>query len=198
MDVIAREEDRADLESFAPSPDGADALLERERGADEQAFLGAVRRFSDWYLPCRGWFRMLEVGAGAGTRAILLAERGYAVTVVQPDELAVRFVRHRFERRGLQGAFLHLDRLDPIPGRFDAAFCFDPAVFALSPTAAAEALRPRLRTQGLLLGGPAFATAPRRLLQRRGFRADTDFDSEFTALRVCGKLGRILTRFPFV
>jgi SAM-dependent methyltransferase len=193
--TLEDEADRADLSSFGMSEDGAEALLEREARADEQAFLDAVRRFSDAYLPCRGWYQMLDVGAGAGTRAILLAERGYAVTVVQPAELALRFVQHRFERRGLHGDFLHLDRLDEVPGRFDAAFCFDPTVFELSPASAAAALRPRLRARGLLLGGPGFASGHQDL-RPRGFSSDRALSGEFAALRVQGRLGRILARFP--
>jgi SAM-dependent methyltransferase len=193
-EVREPDEAREDLASYGPAADGAAALLERETELDEQAFLAAVRRFSDSQLPSRGWERVLEVGAGAGTRAIVLAERGYALTVVEPDELRMRFVRHRFARRGLEATFLQVAAIDEIPGTFDAAFCFDPAALALEADAAAAVLRRCLRAHALLIGGPSFSSVDPDALVSRGFALVPDGDGDVITLRVRGSIGRMLAR----
>jgi SAM-dependent methyltransferase len=199
-EVLATEEDRLDVASFDGEAEVVAALLERDGGEQEQAFLAALRCFSDRRLPCRGWFRLLELGAGAGSRAILLAGRGYAVTVVERDATALRFVRHRIERRGLEANAVVCDRLDAVSGPpYDAAVCLDPAGFASDAVEAARLLRPKLRKRGLLLGGPAFAGAiahRRRELERIGFSVATDFGADFPSLRVRGYVGRVLAQFP--
>ena len=192
--VVITEDDRADAASFAPAADGT-ALLEREARGEGHSFLEAVRRFTESHLPCRGWYRVLEVGAGAGSRAMLLAERGYEVTVVESDELALRFVRHRFERRGLHAGFQRLDRLAEIEGRFDAVFCFDPPVSSASPTTALKELRRLVRPRGLLFGGPGFADVPPKELRRAALKVDENGVSEFQVFRAGGKLQKLVSLF---
>ena len=126
---------------------------------------------------------------------MLLAERGYEVTVVESDELALRFVRHRFERRGLDAGFQRLDRLAEIEGRFDAVFCFDPPVSSASPTTALKELRRLVRPRGLLFGGPGFADVPPKELRRAALKVDENGVSEFQVFRAGGKLQKIVSLF---
>ena len=117
--------------------------------ADEQAFLAAISRFSERCLPSRGWSRVLEVGAGSGDRSKLLAERGYVVTVAEPDDAALGHVRGRLEDEGLDASYVTVDALESL-GEFDVVLCFDPSLVA------PERIRAHLRRGGLLFAGPGF------------------------------------------
>ena len=131
-------------------------------GRAEDDFAAAVRRFSEHRLPAHGWSRVLEVGAG--THAQLLEERGYRVTVA--------------------------NALGAEPkGEYDVALCFDPAPLGGDPVRAAAALRPRLRTDGLLFAGPAFA-ASARAIARQGFAPVGEYEAP--VFRARGRLGRFL------
>jgi Methyltransferase domain len=160
---------------------------------DERLFVDAVRRFSDDHLPCRGWYRMLQAGTGAGGLGVLLAERGYAVTVVEPDQLVRRSVERRLTLHGLDS---NAEVVDQLPGSdrcFDAVFCFDPSKLSASAAAAVRQLRPRLRARGLLFGGPSFAEIPKNVLRREGLAA-VNSSSEFTVFQARGKLRGIFGR----
>jgi len=163
-------------------------------GEPNVAFLDAVRRFSDYHLPSRGWTRVLEVGPGAGERFVLLSERGHAVAVVEPDELASSRLRVLCERRRLETRFLQPAEIGALDDSFDAIVCFEPATLGLDPAGAAASLRRVIRTGGLLLGGPAFAEAPSKAFGRLGFRVDPEPSSGVSVLRKRGLLGRILGR----
>src|SRR5690348_16754368 len=69
--------------------------------------------------------RTLEIGAGTGTNAIWLAERGFDVLGVDVSSLAVEKARDKMERRNLRCRFAALDFLaTPLSdGLF--AFVFD-------------------------------------------------------------------------
>lgn len=143
-----------DLASFGWN-DRLAAQLELEAAPDHRAFMAMLRRFSERSLPSRGWLRVLEAGAGGGTRTILLAERGYDVTVLAADELERRFVAHRLERRGLRADFV--DPSAQLPRRsFDAVVAYEPC--------ANVRLQPCLRARGRLVGGPAFDECRPRLV----------------------------------
>jgi SAM-dependent methyltransferase len=145
-------DDVDDLQSFGWN-DRLAAQLELEAAPDHRAFMAMLRRFSERSLPSRGWLRVLEAGAGGGTRTILLAERGYDVTVLATDELERRFVEHRLERRGLHAEFV--DRSVRLPRRsFDAVVAYE--WLAITP------LLPCLRRRGRFLSGPAFHDSRRR------------------------------------
>jgi SAM-dependent methyltransferase len=159
IDVVERTlggDELDDLESFGWNNRLA-AQLEREAAPEHRAFMAMLRRFSERSLPSRGWLRVLEAGAGAGTRTILLAERGYDVTVLAADDLERRFVEHRLARRGLHAQFL--DRSAQLPRRsFDAVVAYEWYAIAR--------LLPSLRTRGRFLGGPAFEATGRPSAQK--------------------------------
>ena len=196
--AVLTDEDRAEAASFAAAA-GADAevvgaLVEREVASDHLAYLAAIRRFSERYLPSRGWSRVLQAGAGAGSGAILLAERGYDVTVLDADDLRLRFAQHLLERRGLEAAFLHADPAEITRESYDAIFCFDASDVASDAVRAAEALRSSVRTGGFLFGGPAFADAiveRYRELKRLGLKAADNFGPGVAPLRRRGRIGRL-------
>lgn len=202
---VLTEEDRAEAASFAAAAGaGADVLrvlVEREAAPDHLAFLATIHHFSQRYLPSRGWSRVLQVGAGAGSGAILLAERGYDATVLDADDLRLRFAKHLLERRGLEAGFRHADPAKIAGESYDAIFCFDPSDVASDAVRAAAALRSSLRTGGFLFGGSAMADAIAqryRELERLGLKTVDNFGSDFPPLRRRGPLGRLaaLARVP--
>ena len=65
---------------------------------------------------CRG--RVLDVGAGAGSHALVLQERGLNVTAVDVDAQAVEVMRRRGVHRALRGDFLR-DPDAQLGGPFD-------------------------------------------------------------------------------
>jgi SAM-dependent methyltransferase len=147
---------------------------------EEQEFLGTVRAFSDYHLPCRGWSRVLEVGAGAGGLAlgVLLAKRGHEVTVADVDEEALRRAQRHFAALELPATFVPAGGLGREGRSFDAITCFDPAAMGSSPREAAMELRQLLRHHGLLVVGPAFAAFDGRGLP--GFKHGPAFPSGFS------------------
>jgi hypothetical protein len=129
--------------------------------------LNAVRRFSERCLPSRGWSRALVVG-DADT-AILLAERGYRVTVAERDDAALQALRRRLEAQELEASFATTDGLERL-GEFDVVVSRDPALAA------------RLRKGGLLFGAPGSGAAV------------TDFGADVPVSRAPGRLGRLFRR----
>jgi SAM-dependent methyltransferase len=161
--------------------------------ADEQSFLDSIRRFSDYHLPCRGWYRVLEVGAGTGARAALLVERGYDVTIADTHSDALALMKHDFARRGLDATFLGIDDVAKAADAFDAVICFDASTLELAPALAAASLRTRVRRGGLLIPGPGFGGISARGWRRAGFKGDAAIGTtlSFVAAR---PLGTILAR----
>ena len=172
-------------ENVAPARVGVvdSDLLGTPTSLAEEAFLDVVRRASERYLPCRGWSRLLEVGAGDGTRAVLLAERGYLLTIVDRDADALQSVRRRFDHEGLDARFVHADDLVRLTAKFDLAVCRDPSVVDASAARAASVLRRRMRARGLLVAGPGLVTLSTRVLRLRGWRVAADYDRELGVLR---------------
>jgi hypothetical protein len=94
--------------------------------------LAEVRRFSERHLPGRGWAKVLVSGSGAG--AVLLAEFGYDVAVLDADESTCRGL----EELGVDAAFVTLEEAR---GPYDAIVC----------AGAASPLRRKLRRGGLVI-----------------------------------------------
>ena len=71
----------------------------------------------------------LEIGAGTGTNAIWLAERGFDVLGVDVSPLAVKMAHAKMEGRGLRCRFAALDFLDAPPPGGPFQFVFDRGCF---------------------------------------------------------------------
>ena len=153
-------DERAELESIAASlGDAARAELERlvpaEERAERQAYHAAVRRFSDRHLPARGWRRVLDLTPGLGRDALLLAERGYDVTLMD-EPVRLGLVLERFARAGVEpAATLEWDRGWPeLRGPYDLILCHDVLGAVPEPRATGDRLLRALpRRRGLLLAG---------------------------------------------
>jgi hypothetical protein len=161
------------------SGDGKETKLTE---TEERAFLEAVQTFSDYHLPCRGWLRVLEVGAAAGGigRARVLAERGHDVTLVDRDEATLVGAARQLAEMGVQATFVPASELGGNVEAFDAVSCFDPAAISYAPGEAAMMLRRRLRHYGLLIGGPAFLALEEREIHRAGFKHGPYFGTRFS------------------
>jgi cyclopropane fatty-acyl-phospholipid synthase-like methyltransferase len=72
--------------------------------------------------------RMLDQGTGAGTQAIALAERGFAVTATDVSAAAIAYATRKAKERGVEVSFAEDDVLaSRLAGPFDAVFdrgCF--------------------------------------------------------------------------
>lgn len=71
--------------------------------------------------------RVIEIGAGAGTYAAMLAKRGADVTLLDYSQNALNRAQEFFSRLGLRGDLLMADALalpDDLRGRFDVALSF--------------------------------------------------------------------------
>src|ERR1700756_4929123 len=73
--------------------------------------------------------RTLEIGAGTGTNAIWLAERGFDVLGVDISPLAVERARAKMEERALRCRFAALDFLASTPQFGPFQFVFDRGCF---------------------------------------------------------------------
>lgn len=114
---------------------------ERDRAPDEAAFY----RTSEGYLYDLTVFAMsgtkapylaelraalppgasvLDFGCGIGSDGLRLAADGFQVSFADFDNPSTRYLRWRLARRRLDCPVHDLDA-GPVPGRFDAAFCFD-------------------------------------------------------------------------
>lgn len=68
--------------------------------------------------------RILDLGCGIGSDGLLLQEAGHEVVFADFDNPSTRYLRWRLERRGRTAVVHDLDA-GPLPGPFDAAYCFD-------------------------------------------------------------------------
>jgi 2-polyprenyl-3-methyl-5-hydroxy-6-metoxy-1,4-benzoquinol methylase len=124
---------------------------------DRASYWEALERLSTRFPANAGYKRVLDFGAGIGTDAAYLAERGYSVTLVDVPGPAFRFARHRFERRGLKGTFLESRSHLPVPDReYDVVVCFDVFEHLVDPLEAARRLVACLRPDGVMLQTGAF------------------------------------------
>lgn len=106
--------------------------------------------------------RVVEIGAGMGTNAALMAARGAKVTLLDYSTAAIKGSQQFFERNGLVGAFVQADALSLPPelvGAFDVSMSFGLAEHFVEPKrsgivrAHLEVLRP---------GGVALVSVPNR------------------------------------
>jgi SAM-dependent methyltransferase len=71
--------------------------------------------------------RAIEIGAGSGTNAAVMARRGASVTVLDYSDLALARARELFDANGLQADFVEANALelpDEVRGGFDIAMSF--------------------------------------------------------------------------
>lgn len=149
------EADRFDATTFAREMNGGgEALLlslseERRSGA---VSVGRVADFADRFLPSRGWRRVLLLGCGLGDEAILLAERGYDITIIDVDSPSLWFTQHRLSRRGLAATVILGDPARPaLPGTFDVIFASYPELTTRDRDALRRELKKALRGGGMLI-----------------------------------------------
>lgn len=120
--------------------------------------------------------RTLEIGAGTGTNAIWLAERGFDVLGVDVSSLAVERAKAKMDGRDLRCRFATLDFLAaPVPNRFHFVFdrgCFHVFDEAVERARFAEQVAAALAPGGLWLsligsteGSPREVGPPRRSAQ---------------------------------
>ncbi|MDP3013766.1 MAG: class I SAM-dependent methyltransferase [Candidatus Subteraquimicrobiales bacterium] len=71
--------------------------------------------------------KVIEIGAGAGTNAALMAKRGARVTVLDYSEGALKRAREYFKRNGLSAKFIKQDALllpADLHGKYDISMSF--------------------------------------------------------------------------
>lgn len=71
--------------------------------------------------------KAIEIGAGAGTNAALLAKRGLDITILDYSESALSRSREMFARNALKAEFVHEDALNlsaGLLGKFDVSMSF--------------------------------------------------------------------------
>jgi SAM-dependent methyltransferase len=97
--------------------------------------------------------RTLEVGAGTGTNAIWLAERGFDVLAVDISPLAVEAARRKLGERSARCRFETLDFLTQPVGESAFDFVFDRGVFHVFDDAGEQAAFAARVAQSLAAGG---------------------------------------------
>jgi len=115
--------------------------------------------------------RVIEMGAGAGTNAALMAKRGASVTLLDYSPLALERASELFSAIGANARFCHADALSLPPelrGTFDVAMSFGLNEHFQGP----ERLRIfEAHLQALAEGGIAFVSVPNaRNLPYRAFK----------------------------
>lgn len=127
-------------------------LMQWHASAARQPYWEALAYVVDHYRPEDGWRRVYDFGCGIGTDALYLASKGYDVTLVDVDSPTLRFAKHRFQRRGLQGRFVESTEQLPSPdGEYDVVLCFDVFEHLPDPVRAAARLAKALKSRGLLV-----------------------------------------------
>ena len=106
--------------------------------------------------------RVVEIGAGMGTNAALMAARGAKVTLLDYSPAAIKGSQQFFERNGLAGEFVQADALSLSPqlvGAFDISMSFGLAEHFLEPERSGIV---RAHLQVLRPGGVALVSVPNR------------------------------------
>lgn len=128
------------------------------------AFADESRREADFIeAACRKYCgfpprRLLEPACGSGRLVVEMAARGYRVTGFDLSQPALRYLRRRLKRRGLEAEVFRADMADfRVPRPVDAAFCtFDGFRHLLSEAAAVRHLQcvaSHLRAGGIYILG---------------------------------------------
>ena len=132
------------------------ALMQWHASLDRKPYRDAIDRLCQ-RLTLEKPRRILDFGCGIGTDALILASRGYEVTLVDVAGPTFDFARHRFRRRGLNADFIESNSPVPNPpGHFDGVICFDVFEHLPDPLGAAKRLVKGLKPEGLLLQQGAF------------------------------------------
>jgi SAM-dependent methyltransferase len=97
--------------------------------------------------------RILDAGGGSGAVAVPLAERGYAVTLLEPSEGMLRVARERLAATRLEVAVV-AGSIEDAPSRasgpFDAVCCHAVLLYTDDPVRELERLRSVTRRDGIL------------------------------------------------
>ncbi len=104
----------------------------------------------------RGFASVLDFGSGDGSCGVLYARNGLDTTVADVSPYLLAFVRRRFARRGLRGAFLLLPDEALPAGAFDLVTAFDTLEHVASPLDALAAIHRSLRPGGCLVANTPF------------------------------------------
>jgi SAM-dependent methyltransferase len=104
--------------------------------------------------------RAIELGAGRGLNALLYAQRGADVTLLDESELALEQARHLFDAYGLGFTPVVADAFHPPVGAFDVSMSFGLCEHFLGDRRAAIV---RAHLDVLRPGGIAFLGVPNRL-----------------------------------
>ena len=99
------------------------ALANEEMGIRWQRLEACVAR----HFSFLAGLNVIEIGAGAGTNAALMARRGAEVTILDFASKALDRAREFFERNGLRAKFIQADALSlpaELPGQFDITMSF--------------------------------------------------------------------------
>jgi SAM-dependent methyltransferase len=154
------------------TPELWDAVWKDSTSAEEDRFALAQeehgarwRRIERIVLDRFGSFeglRVVEIGAGMGTNAALMAARGAKVTLLDYSPLAIEGSRKFFERNGLTAEFVQADALALSPellGAFDVSMSFGLAEHFLEPKRSAIV---RAHLEVLRPGGISLVSVPNR------------------------------------
>lgn len=161
---LSRDE-RADLLTFTQkfgneSEEELALTLVKSKDRDARHWQNIVQEFAMQFPPTRKRFRVLLFGCGAGDEALLLADAGYEVTMLDADPTVLEFVEHRLRRRDLSAATALIDPRRPtIDGVFDGIFVRELSANGLNRSLAAQALREALRPGAMLVEKRAPSTA---------------------------------------
>lgn len=104
-----------------PTVERDDGLLARERAGPRWGEI--VEQLEQTFGQIKG-LRTIELGSGRGDLSALLAERGAEVTLLDANTTALDQARWRFDRLGLDAAYVQGDMFEPpssLVGSFDVA-----------------------------------------------------------------------------
>lgn len=108
---------------------------------------------------------VLDIGAGGGDRALVLARAGYRVTAVEPDAGEVARARHQLHER-VALITTNIEELSPDATDYDAALLSHVLEHLAEPDRALQLIRERLRPAGTI----AIMVPNAGGLQARAFR----------------------------
>lgn len=156
----------AAVEAFYDAQDEeAFELLDYHRRASPRSARGPLKyAFALDVARAAGARRVLDIGSGVGSGAILFARHGLEPTLADISGRLLALARWRLERRGLAGRCRFVDRRaeDVEDAGFDLVTCFDVLEHAVDPRALVAWARRKLGPGGLALLYPDFGKDPLR------------------------------------
>lgn len=114
-----------------------------------RARLMLLRRLLEQRVPACG--RVLDVGCAQGTLGLLLAESGYAVTLVDVRPEAIAYARERHERGDVEFVVGRLTSDRPARNDFDAVVCAEVLEHVVRPSELLTTLAAKVRPGGALV-----------------------------------------------